>query len=188
MAGSRNPRTPNQRHWRARFGATSKKYSQSLTDEQQDACIAAGAKARCRPRLGDSGRLTGQQYSIRKEYAEKVKGSSKKAETAAEALQTQGILVSTPGTHRHLAGITPGPHRRDTGRGREDESRTKKEEGSRRKEGPASQMLPPQLVKRYKCMRQQNAARALRWQAASNSGTDAAPRRLTRRRRRGRVL
>jgi hypothetical protein len=44
----RDPRTPSQRYWRARFRAASKAYSESLTDEQQDACIAAGAKLPCR--------------------------------------------------------------------------------------------------------------------------------------------
>jgi hypothetical protein len=32
-----DPRTSKQRRWRARFGAVSRKYSKSLTDEQQDA-------------------------------------------------------------------------------------------------------------------------------------------------------
>ena len=113
-----NPRTPRQQHWRDRFGAASKNYSQSLTDEQQDACIAAGAKVRSRPRLGDAGQLTGQQYSIRKEYAEKAKGRPKKAETAAEALQTQGILVSTPGPHRVHTVETRGEEGRMKGEGR----------------------------------------------------------------------
>jgi len=63
-----NPRTSRQQRWRDRFGAASSKYSHSLTDDQHDACIAAGAKLRSRPRLGQSGPLTGQQYSIRREY------------------------------------------------------------------------------------------------------------------------
>ena len=40
-----NPRTSRQRRWRDRFGDASSKYSHSLTDEQQDACIAAGREA-----------------------------------------------------------------------------------------------------------------------------------------------
>jgi len=57
----RDPRTPKQRSCRARLGAASSYYSASLTDRQQDACIAAGAKVRSRPRLGQWGWLTGQQ-------------------------------------------------------------------------------------------------------------------------------
>ena len=127
-----NPRTPSQQHWRKQFGAASKKYSQSLTEEQQDACIAAGAKLPCRPRLGDSGCLTGQQYWVHGECAAKVKRGVQNAQTATEGLQTQEILVSTPGTHRHNADITPGPNRRDAGRGGKDEGRSKSEAGSSR--------------------------------------------------------
>jgi hypothetical protein len=61
----RDPRTPAQRYWRAKFGAASRKYSQSLTQEERRACIAAGSKLRSRSRLGQSGPLNGQHYSIR---------------------------------------------------------------------------------------------------------------------------
>jgi hypothetical protein len=67
----KDPRTPRQLHWRARFGAASKTYSESMTEEQRAACIAAGAKLHSLPRLAQSGPLTGQQYSIRREYAAK---------------------------------------------------------------------------------------------------------------------
>ena len=60
----RDPRTPSQRLWRKRLRAASRKYSQSLTNEQQDACIAAGAKRQSRPCFGQSGLLTGQQYWV----------------------------------------------------------------------------------------------------------------------------
>ena len=56
-----DPRTSKQRRGRAWFGDASGKYSQALTDEQRDACIAVGAKLRSRRRLGQSGPLTGQQ-------------------------------------------------------------------------------------------------------------------------------
>jgi hypothetical protein len=59
------PRTARQQCWRDRFGDASRKYSLLLTDEQ-DACIAKGAKLRSRPRLGQSGPLTGQQYLVRR--------------------------------------------------------------------------------------------------------------------------
>ena len=111
-----DPRTPKQLHWRARFGAASKHYSDSLTQEQRDALIAAGAKFRSRPRLAQSGPLTGQQYSIRKEYATNAEGRAPSAAKAQEELQTQGISLSTSGTHRSISGVPPDQSRRDTGR------------------------------------------------------------------------
>ena len=54
-----DPRTPAQLRSRARLSAASSKYSYSLTEKQRNACIAAGAKRRSRPRLGQSGPLTG---------------------------------------------------------------------------------------------------------------------------------
>jgi hypothetical protein len=57
-------------YWRARLAAASKSYNEALTDDQQDACIAAGAKRRTRPRLGQSGQQTGQQYWVGKECKE----------------------------------------------------------------------------------------------------------------------
>ena len=74
-----DPRTPAQLRSRARLSAASEKYSHSLTEKQHNACIAAGAKLRSRPRLGQSGPLTGQQYSIRRQYAlQKAHGNSSK--------------------------------------------------------------------------------------------------------------
>jgi hypothetical protein len=66
-----DPKTPKQRAWRARLAAASKAYHEVLTDEQRRACIAEGAKRRTRPRLGQSGPQTGQQYSVGKECSEK---------------------------------------------------------------------------------------------------------------------
>jgi hypothetical protein len=115
-----DPRTPKQLYSRDRFGAASKKYSASLTDEQQNACIAAGAKLRSRRRLGQSGPLTGQQYSIRREYAAQAAESAQSAQKSIKALRTQGILRSTSDTHRSTSVTTPGHHRQGTGRGRKD--------------------------------------------------------------------
>ena len=100
----RNPRTPRQQHWRARFGAASKKYSHSLTDEQRDACIALGAELRSRPRLGQSGRLTGQQYGIRREYGANAAERPQNAEKRRKALQTKGFWYP----HRVHTGVVPG--------------------------------------------------------------------------------
>ncbi len=74
-----DPKTAKQLAWRAHLAAASKAYNELLTDEQQDACIAAGAKRRCRPRLGDSGTQTGQQYWVGKECSEKPPAPAPKA-------------------------------------------------------------------------------------------------------------
>ncbi len=54
--------------------AASKAYNELLSDEQLDACIAAGAKRRTRTRLGQSGPETGQQCWVGKECSEKPSG------------------------------------------------------------------------------------------------------------------
>ena len=66
----RDPRTPEQLRLRAAFGAASKEYSQVLTEEQRQECRAAGAKVRSRPRLAQSGPLSGQQYHLQRKAAE----------------------------------------------------------------------------------------------------------------------
>ena len=66
-----DPKTAKQGAWRAALATASKAYSNALTDEEQDACINAGAKRRTRPRLGDSGSETGHQYWVGKELTEK---------------------------------------------------------------------------------------------------------------------
>jgi hypothetical protein len=78
----KDPRTLKQLHWRSRFGAASQKYSHSLTAEQRDDCMAAGAKLQSRPRLAQSGPLPGQQCSIRREYAANAAESTQSAEKA----------------------------------------------------------------------------------------------------------
>ena len=40
-----------------------------MTQEERRACIAAASKLRSRPRLGQSGPLNGQHYSIRRDYS-----------------------------------------------------------------------------------------------------------------------
>jgi hypothetical protein len=61
-----DPKTAKQRAWRARLAAASTAYSEELTQEQQEACIAEGAKRQTKPRLEQSGPETGQQYSVGK--------------------------------------------------------------------------------------------------------------------------
>ena len=62
----RDPRTPAQLRCRAAFGAAVKVWSdaQGMTQNDQKTWIAAAEKVRSRPRLAQSGSLTGQQYFI----------------------------------------------------------------------------------------------------------------------------
>jgi hypothetical protein len=64
-----DPKTARQQAWRARLAAASKAYHEVLTEEERRACIAEAP--RTRPRLGQSGPQTGQQYSVGKECSEK---------------------------------------------------------------------------------------------------------------------
>jgi hypothetical protein len=66
-----DPKTAKQRAQRARLAAASKAYNEVLTEDERRACIAEGAKRRTRPRLGQSGPQTGQQYWVGKESSEK---------------------------------------------------------------------------------------------------------------------
>jgi len=174
-----DPRTPKQLHWRARFGAASKKYSHSLTDQQQDTCIAAGAKLRSRLRLRQSGPLTGQQYSIRREYAANAEGKAQNAEKAQKGLQTQGVSRSTSGTHRGISGAPPGHNRLDTGRASKHEGRGKNAECRSRKVRAASKVRQPQRVTRSKWEHHRSNPWAMRRQAARNPGTFPVSRRAS---------
>ena len=62
----RDPRTPAQLRCRAAFGTAVKAWSQSqgMTQDDQRAWIGEAGKVRSRPRLAQSGPLTGQQYFI----------------------------------------------------------------------------------------------------------------------------
>jgi hypothetical protein len=152
-----DPRTPKQLRWRARFGAASKDYSHSLTEEQRDACIAAGAKLRSRPRLNQSGPLTGQQYSIRKEYAENAEGRMENAEAAPQVTKPQRLTRSTSGTHRGIPVTPPGQSRR--GRASKKEGRRKSVECSGQKGMANSQMRQMQRVTRSRWGRYRSTAR-----------------------------
>jgi hypothetical protein len=103
-AKPRDPRTPAQRYWRAKFGAASSKYSHSLTQEERRACILAGSKLRSRPRLAQSGPLKGQHYSIRRDYATPAAVRPRDAKSSTNPLQTKGISLSTSERYRTSAG------------------------------------------------------------------------------------
>ena len=97
----KDPLTPAQVRNRTRLAAASRKYSAVLTDREQDAFIAAGAKRRSRPRLGQSGPLTGQQYSVRKDvHCECTRKSAEYRNSCKSA--------STPEGYKTHMGTTPG--------------------------------------------------------------------------------
>ena len=108
----RDPRTPLQLQCRARLAAASKRYSQGLPDGQRDACIAAGARLQSRPRLFQSGPLTGQQYWVRQQCAGKAAVDAPSAGTVAKPRQTKGIPASTWEHHRCAAVVLPWQCRR----------------------------------------------------------------------------
>ena len=155
----KDPRTPRQRLWRARFAAASKKYSHAMEDDQRHACIAAGAKLHSRPRLGQSGPLTGQQYSIRKEYAAKawegkrprepkLKESTQTAQKAPIGLQTKGVSLSTSDPHRGSSVVLPWQYRGDTGRPTRREGTRRSKAGRRWKAMAAPKLRQPHRLTR----------------------------------------
>ncbi len=63
-APPKDPRTWAQLVCRGRLGNASKRYNGVLTEERRQACIAGAEKVRSRPRLGQCGWLTGQQFWV----------------------------------------------------------------------------------------------------------------------------
>jgi hypothetical protein len=116
----RDPRTLEQMRSRGRLTAASRNYSQSLPDAQRDACIAAGAKVQSRPRLGQSGPLTGQQYWVRSDSArQKAKSKVTKLTIATKVPQPQRVARSTSGPHHAVSRPPPEQHRLKTRPARE---------------------------------------------------------------------
>ena len=105
-------RTPAQVRNRARFGTASRKYSAELTDQERDACIATGAKRRSRRRLRQSGPLTGQQYSVRREYATNASGKVQNTRIPAKVPEPQRVTRPTWGPRRGTTRMPPEQHRR----------------------------------------------------------------------------
>jgi hypothetical protein len=117
----KDPRTLAQLHNRVRLGTASRHYSARLTEEERDACIAAGAKRQSRPRLGQSGALSGQQYSVRKAYAKKVAAKVQSTNIPAQVPRPQKVTRPTWETRRGGSVVAPGQRARRsgvTGRGR----------------------------------------------------------------------
>lgn len=111
----KDPRTPAQLQNRARLGAASRHYSARLTDEERDACAAAGAKRQSRARLAQSGPLTGQQYSVHKAYAKNAAAKVQNTGIPAHVPQPQKLTRPTWGLHRGGAGVPPGQRERGWG-------------------------------------------------------------------------
>jgi hypothetical protein len=108
----KDPETIAQMRSRGRLAAASSNYSK-LTEEQRFACIEAGAKLRSRTRLGQSGALTGQQYSVRKDYArQKAQSKATELRLAKQLFKLQGLTRSTSGPPRSASGVLPDRHRR----------------------------------------------------------------------------
>ena len=107
-----DPRTPAQLRSRARLTAASRRYSCFLTEKERNACIAAGAQRRSRPRLFQSGPLTGQQYSISREYAlQKAHENGIKPALAPQLLQPQEVRATSSDRPHSAPKVSPG-HRR----------------------------------------------------------------------------
>ena len=109
---NRDPRTFTQLRSRAVFGAASRVWSQggTLTQEQRAAWHAEGAKTRSRPRLGQSGPLTGQQRFVGR--------NSTKAQRQLGLLLVPGQRKSRKPQLKRLQPLAvPAPHRRPVRRG-----------------------------------------------------------------------
>lgn len=158
----KDPRTHKQRSCRARLRAASKAYSEFLTDAEQDACIAAGAKVRTRVRAGSSGTLTGHQYFVH----EKIKRTKTRASIAkphsqpSKMQQPQRNTRASSGTHRIPSGTAPGQHRRKPGPARKAGGGGEKADGRMKKEEVPSQTFQQQTFTRSTGARQRGAADA----------------------------
>ena len=108
---ARDPRTLKQRACRARLAAASRAYSANLTEAQQDACIASGAKRRSRPRLDQSGPLTGQQWWVQQQCKSAALTRMPEAQTSSKALQTKSRSTPPSGPHRTATVSPPYPCR-----------------------------------------------------------------------------
>ena len=121
----RDPRTPAQQRCRAIFGAASRTWSAAgtLTDQQRDAWRAEGAKTRSHPRLGSSGKLTGQQHFVGRTCAKEKQNEviqTCQPMLVAEMMQCQWVTRSTWDHHRTNTGALPWHCRRNTLQARHD--------------------------------------------------------------------
>lgn len=129
-----DPRTKGQLRARAAFAAASKAWSHSpqLTEEHRREWRVAGAKVRSRPRLYQSGPLTGQLYFVAKNCSRDRVGrelllratdrpgrisvtSRQTPEAASQKAQSQRVVRSTSEQYRLCTGLSPAQCRRNTG-------------------------------------------------------------------------
>jgi hypothetical protein len=103
-----DPRTTVQGQNRVRFGAASHKYSAALTEQERDAWVAAGARRQSRPRLSQSGPLTGQQYYVQRKNAASVSAKAQCTKISSKVPKPQRVTRPTSGTHRGITGMPPG--------------------------------------------------------------------------------
>jgi hypothetical protein len=106
-----DPRTPSQRCCRNRLTGASRRYSRSLSEAERAACIAAGAKRRSRKRLGQCGRLTGQQHWVGKECARVPEPVGADVQSASKPLETKENSIPAWERHRDTSLTTPYQHR-----------------------------------------------------------------------------
>jgi hypothetical protein len=172
----RDPGTLAQLLCRARLSTSSRRYSRSLTDEEQAACIAAGAKLRSRSRLDQSGPLTGQQYWVRKDAIHaKVNVKPTKAKTDRQVLQPQRVTRSTSGLHRSPSRVSPGSRRLGAVHARKVRAGSGPVERWLKKPAPPSHVLRKQKVTGPAWRRHRSTAGALRWRMARPARKAAAP-------------
>ena len=106
-----DPRTPGQRRCRNRLKGASRRYSRSLSEAERATSIAAGAKRRSRKRLGQCGRLTGQQHWVGKECARPPEPAGADVQSASKPLETKENSIPTWERHRDTSLTAPQQHR-----------------------------------------------------------------------------
>jgi hypothetical protein len=98
----RDPRTAGQLRARSAFGAASKAWSHSLklTQEEREAWRTAAAKIQSRPRLGQSGPLTGQMHYVGRKCAKGQLSREEKHPVRGGKRECQRATLQTPQTQR----------------------------------------------------------------------------------------
>ena len=173
----KDPRTPAQLQNRARLGAASHHYGARLTEEERTACTAAGAKRQSRPRLGQSGPLTGQQYSVRQAYAKPAAANARNARIPAQVPPPQKLTRPTWGQHRSGSSAAPGQQGRRQG-----------VTGGRRKAGAASEVLQKRRIMRPAWERYRDGPGVARVRHPGGTGPARAVRARVKQRRRVRLI
>jgi hypothetical protein len=172
----KDPRTPAQLRRRARLKAASRSYSRSLTEEQREACIAAGVKVRSRPRLAQSGPLTGQQYWVQGALGpEQAKGKVQTAAIAPKVAQSQRVTRSTSGLHQSPSRVSPESHRLGAVQARKVRGGSGPVERRMNKEAPPSQVLQNREATGSAWRRHRSTAGARRWRMAGPARKAVAP-------------